>query len=176
SAQPPQVTEWQAKSSYNMSSTVTVTLQESDISSELICKVWHRTLTTPLQGTYKLSRALRVSPSVNVRADQSSPIELNKTVNFTCHVRRFYPANVSVTWLENEMQIKVENVSQPSEIHGGLFELRSQVEVQATVDKNGSVFTCLVVDDASSSVRNSTILRIADPAQEGPSDWSQMDN
>lgn len=58
-SQPPQITPGQMKFSFNMSSTVTVTLQEGDIHSQLICRVQHPTLEDPLDGTYLLSKALR---------------------------------------------------------------------------------------------------------------------
>ncbi|NWU14902.1 SHPS1 phosphatase, partial [Cephalopterus ornatus] len=164
SSQLPQVSEWREKS-YNMSSNVTVVLGEGDVLSRLICEVQHSASPTLLRGMYQLSRVLRVSPSVDVSADQTSPIELNKTMKFTCHVKGFYPANVAVSWLENGMKIKVENDSRPSVFHQGLLELRSQLEVQATEEKNGSMFTCLVVHDAQAPVNQSAILWIASPDQ-----------
>ncbi|KAM6120834.1 tyrosine-protein phosphatase non-receptor type substrate 1-like [Phoenicopterus ruber ruber] len=164
SAQQPQVTLWQAKSSYNMSSTVTVTLQEDDVRSQLVCEVRHPTLTAPLREKYQLSKALRVSPSVRVVAAPPSPVEVNKTVNFTCHVEGFYPGDVVVTWLENTTEMKVENSPQPSKTRQGLFELRSLVEVKATEENNGSVFTCRVVHDAQRPVSKTATLRVAAPA------------
>ncbi|NXK14609.1 SHPS1 phosphatase, partial [Herpetotheres cachinnans] len=166
-AQQPQIiTPGQRKSSYNVSSTLMVTLKEDDIRSQLICEVQHPTLTAPLKGTYQLSKALRVSPSVHVVAGLPSPFEVNKTVNFTCHVKGFYPRDVAVTWLENGMEIKVENISQPVETLQGLFELSSLVQVQATEEKNGSVFTCRVVHDAQDPINATATLRIAAPARD----------
>ncbi|NWW69858.1 SHPS1 phosphatase, partial [Climacteris rufus] len=162
-AQLPQLTEWRVNS-YNMSSTGMVTLQKEDVSSVLLCEVQHSTLPAPLRGTYQLSRALRVPPSVEVRAEPS-PVEVNKTVNFTCHVKEFYPASVSVFWLENGIEIKVQAVSRLWKLPRGLFELRSQVEMQATEEKNGSMITCVVVHDAQAPVNDSAILRISNPAQ-----------
>ncbi|NWW77030.1 SHPS1 phosphatase, partial [Climacteris rufus] len=162
-AQLPQLTEWRVNS-YNMSSTVMVTLQKEDVSSVLLCEVQHSTLPAPLRGMYQLSRALRVPPSVEVRAEPS-PVEVNKTVNFTCHVKEFYPESVSVSWLENGIEIKQGKVSRPSKLPQGLFELRSQVEMQATEEKNGSMITCVVVHDAQAPVNDSAILRISNPAQ-----------
>ncbi|NXO27463.1 SHPS1 phosphatase, partial [Cisticola juncidis] len=160
----PQVTESRVKT-YNMSSTVTVTLQKDDVRSQLICEVQHPTLQgLPLRGTYQLSRVLRVPPSVEVDA-KPNPAEVNKTVTFTCLVKDFYPANVSVSWLENGIEIKVENVSQPSLLRGGLFELRSQVEVQATEERNGSTITCMVVHDAQAPTNDSALLQISNPGQ-----------
>ncbi|NXT40698.1 SIRB1 protein, partial [Pelecanoides urinatrix] len=161
SAQQPQITLGRTKSSYNVSSTVTMTLQEDDVRSQLVCEVQHPTLTAPLRGTYPLSKALRVPPRVRVVADPPSPVEANKIENFTCHVEGFYPENVVVTWLENGMEMKVEDISQPMQTPQGLFALRSLVEVKATEEKNGSVFTCRVVHDGQDPISEMAALRIA---------------
>ncbi|XP_023802557.1 signal-regulatory protein beta-1-like, partial [Cyanistes caeruleus] len=113
-----------------------------------------------------------VPPSVEVRTEPSS-VEVNSTVVFTCLVKEFYPAKVSVSWLENGMEIKAENVSRPSELPQGLFELRSQVEVQAMEEKNGSTITCMVVHDAQAPANYSAVLWISNTAQ-GLSKESQM--
>ncbi|NXH52272.1 SHPS1 phosphatase, partial [Rhabdornis inornatus] len=162
-AQQPQVTEWRVKT-YNMSSTVMVTLQKDDVPSQLTCEVQHSTLPAPLRGSFQLSRVLRVPPSVEVRAEPS-PAELNKTVTFSCLVKEFYPAHVSVSWLENGVDIKVQNISRPQELRSGLFELRSQVEMQAMQEKNGSTITCVVVHDAQAPANSSAFLWISNPAQ-----------
>lgn len=57
-AQPPQITKSEAKT-YNMSSTVMVTLQKDDVRSQLTCEVRHSTLQVPLREMYQLSRVLR---------------------------------------------------------------------------------------------------------------------
>ncbi|NWS09567.1 SIRBL protein, partial [Motacilla alba] len=162
-AQPPQVKEWKMKT-YNMSSTAVLTLQKDDVRSQLICEVKHSTLPAPLRGRYQLSRVLRVPPSVEVRAEPS-PVEVNKTVTFSCLVREFYPAKVSVSWLENGIEMKVQNVSLPRKLPQGLFELRSQVEVQAMEEKNGSTITCTVVHDAQAPVNSSALLWISNPTE-----------
>ncbi|NXG60212.1 SHPS1 phosphatase, partial [Hemiprocne comata] len=165
SAQQPQVIPGQTKSSYNMSSTATVTLQKDDVRSQLVCEVLHSTLTAPLRETYQLSKALRVSPTVQVVTDPRSPVEVNKIVNFTCHVKGFYPREVAITWLENGTEMKVENIVRLVETHQGLFELWSLVEVQAMEEKNGSMFTCRVVHDAQEPISRMAALWIAAPAQ-----------
>ncbi|NXU02726.1 SIRBL protein, partial [Buphagus erythrorhynchus] len=111
-----------------------------------------------------------VPPSVKVRAAPSL-VEVNKTVTFICLVKDFYPANVSISWLENGTEMKVQNISQPRELRSGLFELRSHVEVQATEEKNGSTITCVVVHDAQAPANSSAFLWISNVAHSG----SQMD-
>uniref|UniRef100_A0A8C3MJW1 Uncharacterized protein n=1 Tax=Geospiza parvula TaxID=87175 RepID=A0A8C3MJW1_GEOPR len=158
-AQPPQVTEWRMKT-YNMSSTAQVTLQKGDALRAAHLK--HRAL--PL---------FPVPPSVEVRAEPS-PVEVNKTVAFTCLLKEFYPAKVSVSWLENGAEIKGQNLSRPLEVSRGLFELRSRVEVQATEEKNGSTITCMVVHDAQAPATYSAVLWISNPTQGGLSNEFQM--
>ncbi|NXK71518.1 IGHG4 protein, partial [Amazona guildingii] len=117
-----------------------------------------------------------VPPSVQVVADPPSPVEVSKTVNFTCHVKGFYPGDVAVAWLENGMEMSAGSTPPPTETPRGLFELRSLVEVQATEEKNGSVFTCRVVHDAQGPIKGTSTLRIAAPAKDGLSNRSQTDN
>ncbi|NXP41724.1 SHPS1 phosphatase, partial [Leiothrix lutea] len=97
-------------------------------------------------------------------------VEVNKNVTFTCLVKDFYPANVSVFWLEIGIGIKVENISRPLELPQGLFELKSQVEVQATEEKNGSTITCVVVHDEQAPASYSAFLWISSPGQGGLSE------
>ncbi|XP_068768252.1 signal-regulatory protein beta-1-like [Struthio camelus] len=172
----PQVTAGQANSSYNVSSTVEVLLHAADIRSQLTCEVKHSTLAAPLTRTFHLRDAVRVSPTVHVRADPASPVEVNETVNFTCYVEGFYPDVVTVTWLENGTEANVGKPPRPTETSQGTFELQSLLEVQATEEKNQSVFTCQVVHDSQSPVRSAATLRIAAPAAEwGPSNPSHAD-
>ncbi|NXL05570.1 SHPS1 phosphatase, partial [Mesembrinibis cayennensis] len=107
-----------------------------------------------------------VPPSVSVAPDAPSPVKLNKTLNFTCHVKGFYPGDVAVTWLENGTEVKVENIRRPEENRRGLFDLSSLVEVKATEEKNGSEFTCRVVHNGQDPVSQTAALWIAAPARE----------
>ena len=59
SAQQPHITPGQIKPSYEMSSTVTLTLRKDDVHSQVACEVQHPTLTAPLRGIYELREALR---------------------------------------------------------------------------------------------------------------------
>ncbi|NWR79779.1 SHPS1 phosphatase, partial [Centropus unirufus] len=165
SAQPPHVTAADTGSSFRMASAVTVTLQQDDVRSQLTCQVQHPTLPTPLRGTFQLREALRVSPGVRVAADPQGPVELNKTASFVCDVAGFYPADVDVTWLEDGVEVKVENGSRASETSRGLFQLRSLLEVPATEEKNGSVFSCRVVHDAQAPVTEKVVLWVTSPAK-----------
>nr|XP_013808664.1 PREDICTED: tyrosine-protein phosphatase non-receptor type substrate 1-like [Apteryx mantelli mantelli] len=171
----PQVTAGQTNS-YNMSSTAEVTLQAADVRSRLTCVVNHATLRTPLMRTYNLSNAVRVPPTVRVLTEPPNPVEVNKTVNFTCSVEGFYPDAVTLTWLENGMEANAGRRPRLRETSQGTFKLRSLLEVQATVEKNQSVFTCQVVHDSQSPVSSAVTLQIAMPAaDQGASNQSLAD-
>ncbi|XP_061865138.1 tyrosine-protein phosphatase non-receptor type substrate 1-like [Colius striatus] len=176
SAQQPSVTAGQKKSSYSMSSRVRMELQEDDVRSWLSCEVQHPTLGAPLTGTYPLRDALRVSPGVLLDGDWRGPVELNRTVNFTCRAKDFYPGDVAISWLENGVEIKVENSSRALPTPRGLFEQSSVLEVKATEEKNGSAFTCRVVHDAQDPVSKSFALRVSAPSKEGLSDRPLADS
>ncbi|NXP02446.1 IGHG4 protein, partial [Thinocorus orbignyianus] len=103
-----------------------------------------------------------VSPTVHVDTDPPSPVGVNKTVRFTCHVKGFYPGEVAVTWLENGTEMNMQNNSRPVEMPQGLFELSSVVEVKASEKKNGSTFTCRVVHDAQDPVDRMATLCLED--------------
>ncbi|NXX52013.1 SIRB1 protein, partial [Tricholaema leucomelas] len=165
SAQQPQISPGQSNSSYSLSSRVTLTLQQEDVRSQLACEVQHPTLPAPLRGTYQLREALRVSPSVRLLPEPSS-VDVNRTLNFSCHVEGFYPREVAVSWLENGRELKVENTSRAVETPRGLFKLSSLLEVQATEEKNGSVLACRVLHDGQEPVSRTLTLWIAVPAKE----------
>uniref|UniRef100_A0A493TXD6 Ig-like domain-containing protein n=1 Tax=Anas platyrhynchos platyrhynchos TaxID=8840 RepID=A0A493TXD6_ANAPP len=165
------VTPGPSNFTYNMSSTVTVTLQKDDIHSELTCQVLHTTLTAPLTRSYHLSQILRVPPKVVM--EPPGPMGLNETVSFTCDVQGFYPGSVTVTWLENGKEMNTESTPQPTETSKGLFDLRSTVSVQAVLEKNGSVFACRVVHEGQDPLsRNATLLVAASGQKESNSPYT----
>ncbi|XP_068556945.1 signal-regulatory protein beta-1-like isoform X3 [Anas acuta] len=165
-SQLPNVTPGPSNFTYNMSSTVTVTLQKDDIRSELTCQVLHTTLTAPLTRSFHLSQILRVPPS-KVVVQPLGPVGLNETVSFTCYVQGFYPGSVTVTWLENGKEIKTGSTPRPIETPEGLFELRSTVVVQAVPEKNISVFTCRVLHEGQDPLSSSATLWVDASGQQG---------
>ncbi|XP_040432112.1 signal-regulatory protein beta-1-like isoform X2 [Cygnus olor] len=167
-SQPILITPGPSNFTYNMSSTVKLTLQKDDIRSELTCEVRHATLTAPLTRRYRLGHILRVPPSVVV-AQFPDPVGLNKTVNFTCDMQGFYPGSVTVTWLENGMEMNTGSPPRPTETPEGLFKLRSTVQVQAVQEKNISVFTCRVVHEGQDPISRRAVLWVAASDQQGPS-------
>ncbi|XP_068556949.1 tyrosine-protein phosphatase non-receptor type substrate 1-like isoform X2 [Anas acuta] len=162
-SQLPNVTPGPSNFTYNMSSTVTVTLQKDDIRSELTCQVLHTTLTAPLTRSYHLSQILRVPPKVVM--EPPGPVGLNETVSFTCDVQGFYPGSVTVTWLENGKEMNTGSSPRPTKTPEGLFNLRSTVAVEAVLEKNGSVFTCRVVHEGQDPLSSSATLWVAASGQ-----------
>ncbi|XP_034642866.1 tyrosine-protein phosphatase non-receptor type substrate 1-like isoform X2 [Trachemys scripta elegans] len=156
--------------SYNMSSTVGVSLTAGDARSQLTCQIAHSTLPAPLRATYNLSDALRVPPRLRVGTDPAAPVALNKSVTFTCHAEGFYPKDASLTWLENGNEMDLGKPSSLTENPDGTYTLQSSLEVNATEQRNQSVFTCRVVHDSQPPFSDSAMLRLSQPSPEPDKD------
>ncbi|XP_050774293.1 tyrosine-protein phosphatase non-receptor type substrate 1-like isoform X2 [Gopherus flavomarginatus] len=152
--------------SYNVSSTVGVSLTRGDAHSQLTCQIEHSTLPAPLHATYKLSDALRVSPRLQVGTAPAVPVALNTSVTFTCRAEGFYPKDASLTWLENGNETNLGKSSALSENADGTYTLQSSLEVKATEQRSQSVFTCRVVHDSQPPVNTSAMLRLSQPPAE----------
>ncbi|XP_038225964.1 tyrosine-protein phosphatase non-receptor type substrate 1-like isoform X2 [Dermochelys coriacea] len=161
--------------SYNMSSTVGVSLTPGDAHSQLTCQIKHSTLLAPLHGTYNLSDALRVPPRLRVGTDPAAPVTLNESVTFTCHVEGFYPKDANLTWLENGNETHLGKSSPLAENPDGTYTLQSSLEVKATEQRNRSMFTCRVVHDSQPPVSASEMLRISQPPPEPGKDDTLSD-
>ncbi|XP_067410644.1 tyrosine-protein phosphatase non-receptor type substrate 1-like [Emydura macquarii macquarii] len=152
--------------SYSVSSTVGVSLTTGDARSQLTCRIQHSTLSAPLQGTYNLSDVLRVPPRLQMATDPPLPVTVNKSVTFTCSVQQFYPQNVRLTWLENRNETDRGKSCPPAENADGTYTCNSSLEVNATEQRNQSVFTCRVVHDSQPPVNASKTLKISQPPAE----------
>ncbi|XP_072487817.1 signal-regulatory protein beta-1-like isoform X2 [Notamacropus eugenii] len=130
--------------SYNVTSTVQVLLTASDIHSEVICKVHHHTLQTPLLGKKKLSDIIRVPPEIGV-SSLSFP---SGWMAATCYVMKFYPNHLNVTWLVNGIIVGEKKPTAPTENKDGTYSLDCSLMVPKSVHKEDTVFTCQVSHDS----------------------------
>ncbi|XP_065270376.1 signal-regulatory protein beta-1-like [Emys orbicularis] len=154
--------------SYNMSSTVGVSLTTGDTRSQLTCLIEHSTLPAPLNATYNLSDALRVPPRLRVDTVPAAPVALNESVTFTCRAEGFYPKDASLIWLENGHEMDLGKSSPLAENPDGTYTLQSSLEVKATEQRRQSAFTCLAVHDSQPPVGASEMLRLSQvPAEPG---------
>nr|XP_048675723.1 signal-regulatory protein beta-1-like [Caretta caretta] len=160
--------------SYNMSSTVGLSLTRGDVRSQLTCQIEHSTLPAPLRGSYNLRDALRVPPRLRV-GDPAAPVALNKSVTFTCHAEGFYPKDASLTWLENGNETNLGKSSPLAENPDGTYTLQSSLEVKAIEQRNRSMFTCRVVHDSQPPVSASQMLRISQPPPKPSKDGTSRD-
>ncbi|CAM2102269.1 unnamed protein product [Caretta caretta] len=170
----PQVLPEHKSVSYNMSSTVGLSLTRGDVRSQLTCQIEHSTLPAPLRGTYNLRDALRVPPRLRV-GDPAAPVALNESVPFTCHAEGFYPKDASLTWLENGNETNLGKSSPLAENPDGTYTLQSSLEVKATEPRNRSMFTCRVVHDSQPPVSASQMLRISQPPPTPSKDGTSHD-
>ncbi|KAL6090139.1 hypothetical protein STEG23_020762, partial [Scotinomys teguina] len=102
---------------YNVTSSAVVPLESNDILSSVLCRVEHN-LTVIFQKVINLHQYLRVPPTV--RLSQSSTLS---NVTVTCHVERFYPQDVYLTWLEDCHVLKRLEQPKPKKNEDGSYTL-----------------------------------------------------
>ncbi|EPY73707.1 signal-regulatory protein alpha-like protein [Camelus ferus] len=119
--------------SYNVTSSVLVPLQADDMPSLILCHVKHRS-TLVFQKTISLDQYLRVTVC------QASPSLDLVAVN--CHVQRFYPQSVRLTWMENCRVFQGAKQPTPKQNSDGTYTLESLQLVNASVQGSERVLTC----------------------------------
>ncbi|KAI4562451.1 hypothetical protein MJT46_011413 [Ovis ammon polii x Ovis aries] len=146
------------KGNYSITSKVWVTLSHQDILSEITCEVMHRGLAKPLRRSMNLSRVLQVVPTLKITAQPSAvQIRVHQRVNLTCHVSRFYPSRLHLTWMENRHKVQTVESPQVTRNPDGTYSLQHTWQVEATLD--GREFACWVVQDEQPPVQANITLR-----------------
>nr|XP_051701132.1 signal-regulatory protein beta-1 isoform X2 [Oryctolagus cuniculus] len=127
---------------YNVTSSVLVPLRADDLFSSVVCHVKHGP-TLVFEQSVHLSQYLRASSGL---------------VAVTCHVQRFYPQSVYLTWVEDCHTQK--GTEQPlSRRNGdGSYSLKSLHLVNASVQRTERVVTCRVQHEDQPPVQASLIL------------------
>ncbi|XP_044118308.1 signal-regulatory protein beta-1-like isoform X2 [Neovison vison] len=125
--------------SYTIFSTVLVTLDLSLLHSQVTCQVTHSTLQSPLSRHVNISRFLQVTISVH----RVPSLQLAILI---CHVQRFYPEVIQITWLEMNRSIKAYETSAPTKDPDGTFNQDSRILVYISEDR--APFTCQVEQEA----------------------------
>ncbi|XP_075384076.1 signal-regulatory protein beta-1-like [Tenrec ecaudatus] len=134
--------------SYNISSRTQVMLTTDDVRSQVICEVAHISLQGSLRGTANLTELIRVAPTLEVT---QLPIQRSQ-VSITCEVKKFYPKNIDLTWLENGNVSQTESASLLKEDKDGTYSLKSWILVNNSARREDVVFTCQVVHDGQPTV------------------------
>ncbi|XP_034497490.1 signal-regulatory protein beta-1-like [Ailuropoda melanoleuca] len=141
---------------YNVTSRVLVPLQADDVLSFVQCHVNHKS-TPVFQKTIGLDQYLRVPPTVTV--SQSSPS--SDLVAITCHVQRFYPQSVHLTWIENCHIFKGAEELTSKQNSDGTYTLESLHLVNVSGQVSERVLTCKVQHEAQSPIQANLILPTA---------------
>ncbi|CAK7319775.1 Signal-regulatory protein beta-1 isoform 3 [Vulpes lagopus] len=141
---------------YNVTSRVLVPLQADDVLSFVQCHVNHKS-TLLFQKTISLDQYLRVSPTVTV--SQSSP-SLG-LVAITCHVQRFYPQSVHLTWIDNCHMFKGAEQLTSKRNGDGTYTMESLHLVNVSRQESERVLTCKVQHEAQPPIQANLILSTA---------------
>ncbi|XP_023367992.1 signal-regulatory protein beta-1-like [Otolemur garnettii] len=128
-------------SSYTVVSTALVTLAISSMHSQVTCQVTHSELQRPLRGHVNISQFLQVVPTVTVSAHYIP--ELQAAI-LTCHVQRFYPRDIQITWLKRNRDFKTCEVLIPTENPDGTSNQDSHSLVNTSEWEDKMLFTCQV--------------------------------
>ncbi|XP_006235033.1 uncharacterized protein LOC296149 isoform X1 [Rattus norvegicus] len=141
---------------YNVTSTVLVPLESDDILSLVLCLVEHKSLVV-FQKVIYLDQYLYVPPAV--RVSQSSTV--SSLVTVTCHVERFYPKDICLTWLEDCHVIRRMDKPTPKRNEDGSYTLEILQLVNASMQRSDQVLTCKVEHEAQPPIHASIILSTA---------------
>ncbi|XP_060086518.1 signal-regulatory protein beta-1-like, partial [Heteronotia binoei] len=158
--------------SYRVVSTVAVTLTEKDVKSELSCQIQHSTLSGPLSQSFKLGNALRVAPKMSTDLGPQVDATVNQQVTITCSAKGFYPNDTSLVWRENGSETDLGTPEPMTQESDGTFSVKSSLEVNATEQRNHSIFTCYAVRNSQTSDHLNVTLKIH---KEGKGDFSSAD-
>ncbi|XP_038313987.1 signal-regulatory protein gamma-like isoform X13 [Canis lupus familiaris] len=145
-----------SRDTYNVTSRVLVPLQADDVLSFVQCHVNHKS-TLLFQKTISLDQYLRVSPTVTV--SQSSP-SLG-LVAITCHVQRFYPQSVHLTWIDNCHMFKGAEQLTSKRNGDGTYTMESLHLVNVSRQESERVLTCKVQHEAQPPIQAKLILSTA---------------
>ncbi|XP_021484580.1 signal-regulatory protein beta-1-like isoform X1 [Meriones unguiculatus] len=138
---------------YNVSSIVSIPLERDDILSSVLCQV-EQNLLVVFQKVIYLDQYLCVPPTV--RVSQSST--LSGLVAVTCHVQRFYPQDVFLTWLEDCHVLKSVDKLTPRRNGDGSFTLEVLKFVNTSGQRPDQVLTCKVEHEAQPPIHASVML------------------
>ncbi|XP_034497417.1 signal-regulatory protein beta-1 isoform X2 [Ailuropoda melanoleuca] len=129
--------------SYTIISTVLVTLDLSSLHSQLTCQVAHSMLQRPLSRHVNISKFLQVIPTVTILAHRVPSLQL---AILTCHVQRFYPEVIRITWLEMNGCFKACEAPARTRNPDGTFNEDGHILVYTSGNK--TQFTCQVQQEA----------------------------
>ncbi|XP_014421373.2 signal-regulatory protein beta-1 isoform X1 [Camelus ferus] len=140
-------------SSYTIVSIALVTLDLSSLHSQVTCQVTHSELQRPLSGRVNISKFLQVVPTVNISAHGVPSLQV--TI-LTCHVQRFYPEVIQITWQEKNRRFKSYEAFTPTKNPDGTFSQDSHILVSTSEDKR--LFACQVWREDQTLVQTSVQL------------------
>ncbi|CAI9154217.1 unnamed protein product [Rangifer tarandus platyrhynchus] len=141
---------------YNVTSSVLILLQADDVQSLVHCQVKHMSILVS-QKTIRLEQYLRFPPTVTVSKSSHSL----DVVAVTCHVQRFYPQNVHLSWLENCHMFKEAVQPSSKQNSDGTYTLESLHLVNASVWESERVLTCKAQHETQPPIQASLILSTA---------------
>ncbi|XP_021110624.1 signal-regulatory protein beta-1-like [Heterocephalus glaber] len=141
---------------YNFTSTVSVPLNKDSVFSFVHCEVKQKSLLI-FPEKHQPSQYLLVPPAATV---SHSPVS-SGLVAITCHMQRFYPENVHLTWLEDCHTLKGTEELVFKKNTDGAYTKESSQLLNTSVQGPERVFTCRVQQEKQPSIQASLIMPTA---------------
>ncbi|XP_044118317.1 signal-regulatory protein beta-1-like isoform X1 [Neovison vison] len=138
---------------YNVTSRVLVPLLADDVLSVVQCHVSHKFMLV-FHKNISLDQYLLVPPTVTA-SQASFSLDL---VAITCHVQRFYPQSVHLTWTENCHTFKGAEKLTSKQNSDGTYTLESLHLVNVSGQESERVLTCKVQHEAQPPIQANLIL------------------
>nr|ACU45374.1 immunoglobulin Y heavy chain constant region [Pelodiscus sinensis] len=152
SPEPLTLTE-QHNRTFTASSSLPIFTRDWEDGEKYSCKVEHSELPTPIIKSISKKQGKMSPPSVYLLRPHPDELSSNgDSVSLTCLVRGYYPAEISVKWMENhESQTSMKPVTTSSMKEGdgdSTYFLYSKLPVDKTSWNNGVTYTCMVIHEA----------------------------
>ncbi|XP_021080880.2 signal-regulatory protein beta-1-like [Mesocricetus auratus] len=130
---------------YSVFSTAPLVLHIADINSEIICDVVHVALQkTTLRGSARLSDIIQVPPTLEM---SQQPSEVRNLTYIACHVKKFYPLRLRLSWFENGNISRIEEPSTFTVNKDGTYSWNTWLLLKTSAQEGNLVVTCQVEHD-----------------------------
>ncbi|XP_078076921.1 uncharacterized protein LOC144498908 [Mustelus asterias] len=139
---------------YELTSSCTFTATLSDLNSKCKCQVHHESLMYPRFAEY-ITESLVSFPKVSEITCSPATPELGRELTLTCKISDFYPEDIQVEWLRNEVRInddvKYGVVKGTSQCENGLYNNISTVTMTPSSDDHQAEYRIEVCHSKSST-------------------------
>ncbi|XP_043938300.1 tyrosine-protein phosphatase non-receptor type substrate 1-like [Protopterus annectens] len=133
----PDIHSYGAHKTYQVQSNITV---QATIDSYITCKINHTSLEQPIISTFTMNDIVKGEPSLPSVSGPTEQVMFNTNVTLSCTSVGFYPADILVTWWEDDREL---HATQPDVrlYEDKTYQVQSNITIPAKID---SLITCTI--------------------------------